>query len=128
AQTPLLLLTQLTPRLAQRQQRHRGIAAAAGFAMATHPHQRKPALLPETPKLVGIAETHREIILTTRMVDQCLADTFPLAMGMNRNAGHSSPFERRRQRRTAVCRQRLRHQVTARTPKACPYCPAKFRA
>ncbi|SAJ30254.1 Uncharacterised protein [Enterobacter cloacae] len=121
------LFAELMPRLAQRQQCHRRIAPAAGFPVAAHSHQHKPALPPETPQLVGIAKADREIIFSAGTADQPLADAFPLAMGMNRNAADASAFQRRRERRAAVRCQRLRHQISTRPTKARPDCAAKFR-
>ena len=95
--------------------------------VAAHSHQHKPALPPETPQLVGIAKADREIIFSAGTADQPLADAFPLAIGMNRNAADASAFQRRRERRAAVRCQRLRHQISTRPTKARPDCAAKFR-
>ena len=52
------------------------------------------------------AKADREIIFSAGTADQPLADAFPLAMGMNRNAADASAFQRRRERRAAVRCQR----------------------
>lgn len=88
----MCLRTQLMPGFALRQQRHRRVTPAAGFPMAAHSHQHKPAPLPETPQLVGITKTHGEIIFTAGVQDQPLTNAFPLTTGMNRNAANPSAF------------------------------------
>ena len=122
---------QAMARFAERIERHRGVTAAAGLPMRAQPHQRKTAALPETPQLRRVAKTHREIIpvrsLRRRPGHQPLTQPFALASRMHGNTADAQPGQRSRQWATAVRRQRLRHQIAARSAIAGPHRLAKRR-
>ena len=130
-QQPLRLpLRELVPRCSQREQSHRGIAAAAGLAMGSQPHEDKPAALPEAPQLRGIAEADGQIVIACGIGgdtgDHLLPETFALTGRMDSDPTDPQTGQRRRQGTAAMRRQRLGDQIPARPAKPCPHRPAKF--
>src|SRR5690606_12583835 len=62
AQTLVLAVRQPRAGLADGQQSHRRITAAARLLVVPHPHQYKSATLPESPEFGGITKTDGEIV------------------------------------------------------------------